>query len=419
MTQPPQSPFGGPNPVDGRPSPYPGHGQPPPAPQWGGPAPVGAPQPAAPQGPPPQAPPQQGWPGAPQQQFQNFSQPGYAPSPPQAKNKKALFITGGATLAVLLVVGIVVAIVSFSGGGSSGPGGGGASSAEAAVKGYLEALSKGDAGAALAFGADQPASRDFLTDDVLKQQTAKWPISNVRILSANETGAVAQVHVSVNFGDQTADQTLMVKKDDSGWRLPAASVKVNLGATGGIRMTNPATGQPIPAAPLMLFGKPAPSNAPVYVFPGWLDLGSASKYLTVSTARPVLLDGLLASGIGLTVATQMQLSEAGTEAAKQAVATAVAECAKSTLLAPPGCPNAMPNPTLVDGTVHWEPPTDLSKVTYTFTAFDVSVRTMGTSQWTITANSTSGGTVQGKQFVPLMGQIDMTQEPLTVKWFGR
>ncbi|MBN9634465.1 MAG: hypothetical protein J0H22_04425, partial [Actinobacteria bacterium] len=66
-----------------------------------------------------------------------------------------------------------------------------------------------------------------------------------------------------------------------------------------------------------------------------------------------------------------------------------------------------------------EPPADLSQVNYTFTAFDLSVRTMGTSQWTITATSTSGATVQGKQFVPLMGQIDMTQEPLTVKWFGR
>lgn len=419
MTQPPQSPFGGPNPVDGPAPQHPGYGQPPPTPQWGGPAPQGAPPQVPPQGAPPQVPSHGGWSAAPQQQFQNFPQPGYAPAPQQAKSKKALFITGGATLAVLLVVGIVVAIVSFSGGGSNGPGGGGASSAEGAVKGYLEALSKGDAGAALAFGADQPASKDFLTDDVLKQQTAKWPITNVRILSTNETGPMAQVHVSVNFGDQTADQTLMVKKDDNGWRLPTASVKVNLGASGGIRMTNPATGQPLPAAPLTLFGKPAPSNAAVYVFPGWLDLGSASKYLTVSTARPVLLDGLVASGVGLTVGTQMQLSEAGLGAAKQAVAAAVAECAKSTLLAPPGCPNAMPNPTLVDGTVHWEPPADLNQVNYTFTAFDLSVRTMGTSQWTITATSTSGATVQGKQFVPLMGQIDMTQDPLTVKWFGR
>ncbi|MUL44552.1 DUF4878 domain-containing protein [Mycobacterium sp. CBMA293] len=420
MTQPPQSPFGGPNPVAGQPPQHPGYGQPQPQPappQWGGPAPVGAPQPT---GAPPQGQPPSGWAGAPQPQFPNFPQSGYAP-PPKAKNKnkKALFITGGATLAVLLVVGIVVGIVSFSGSGSSGPGGSGASSAEAAVKGYLDALSKGDANAALAFGADQPGSKDFLTDDVLKQQTAKWPITNVRILSANENGPVGQVHVSVNFGDQTSDQTLMVKKDDSGWKLATASVKVNVGVGGGIRINDPTTGKPTPAAPLTLFGKPAPSTSPVYVFPGWLDLGSASKYLTVTTARPVLLDGLITPGVALPVGTQMQLSDAGSAAAKQAVAAAVAECAKSTALTPPGCPNAVPNPTLVDGSAHWEAPTDLSQINYTFTAFDLTVRTIGTSQWTLTATSASGGTVQGKPFVPLMGQIDMTQDPLTVKWFGR
>jgi hypothetical protein len=270
----------------------------------------------------------------------------------------------------------------------------------------------------LAFGTDQPASKDFLTDDVLKQQTAKWPITNARILSANETaGAVAQVHVSVNFGDQTSDQTLMVKKDDSGWKLATASVKLNLG--GSLPATDPVSGKPLPKAPITLFGKPVSTDSPVYVFPGWLDLGSASKYLTAATARPVLLDGLVSQAAAMPTGVQVQLSDAGSEAAKKAVADAVAECAKSTALSPPGCPNNMPNPTLVDGTAHWEPPADLSSVQYTFTSFDMSIRTIGTSQWTLTATSTSGATVQGKPVVPLMGQIDMTQDPLTVKWFGR
>ena len=190
-------------------------------------------------------------------------------------------------------MGIVVAIVSFSGAGTSGVGGGGATSADGAVKGYLDALSKGDANAALAFGTDQPASKDFLTDDILKQQIAKWPITNVRILSANEMGGMAQVHVAVNFGDQTSDQTLMVKKDDGIWKLSAASVKLNLGGLAStVPLTDPVSGKPVPSAPITLFGKPVAEAAPVYVFPGWLDLGSGSKYLTVSAARPVLLDGL-------------------------------------------------------------------------------------------------------------------------------
>lgn len=328
-----------------------------------------------------------------------------------------MFITVAATFVVLLVVGIVVAIVSFSGGGSEDNAGGGASTAGDAVKGYLEALSRGDANAALAFGSDQPASKDFLTDDVLKQQIEKWPITNIRILSATETAGFGQVHVAVNFGDQASDQTLMVRQSEGGWKLPAASVKLNL--KGGMPTTDPITGRALPSPPVTLFGKPAANTSTVYVFPGWLDLGSSSKYLTASAPRPVLLDGLLAQGIAMPTGVQFQLSDAGSEAAKQAVAAAVTACAQSTSLSPPGCPNRMPNPTLVDGTAHWEAPVDLNDVQYTFTAFDMTVRTTAMTQWTLTATNTGGETVQGKPMVALMGQIDMTQDPLTVSWYGR
>lgn len=395
MTQPPSSPFGGPNPVDGpaprNPGPPPAPPVPPPVPQWSGP-------------------PHAGWQGP--------LQPGFAPPTPPPRNKKAVFVTVGATLAVLLVVGIVVAIVAFSGGGSEdNAGGGGASTAGEAVKGYLEALSRGDANAALAFGSDQPASRDFLTDDILKQQIARWPITNIRILSANETAGFGQVHVAVNFGDQASDQTLMVRKGEDGWKLSAAAVKLNL--KGSMPTSDPVTGRPVPPPPVTLFGKPAANMSTVYVFPGWLDLGSSSTYLTVSAARPVLLDGLLAQGVAMPTGVQFQLSDAGSEAAKQAVAAAVTACAQSTALSPPGCPNQMPNPTLVDGTARWEAPADLNEIQYTFTAFDMTVRTTAMTQWTLTATNTGGETVQGKPMVALMGQIDMTQDPLTVKWYGR
>jgi hypothetical protein len=131
------------------------------------------------------------------------------------------------------------------------------------------------------------------------------------------------------------------------------------------------------------------------------------------------LDGLLSQGIAMPTGVQFQLSDAGSEAAKQAVAAAVTACAQSTSLSPPGCPNRMPNPTLVDGTAHWEAPVDLNEVSYTFTAFDMTVRTTAMTQWTLTATNTGGETVQGKPMVALMGQIDMTQDPLTVSWYGR
>ncbi|QZH62631.1 hypothetical protein K1X22_13610 [Mycolicibacterium farcinogenes] len=427
MTHPPHSPFGGPNPVDDHTPQNSGYRQAPlpPPPQWGAPAPGAAPQPGplgfdappppAPQV--PQGPPQGDWRGPLQRDFHN-PQIGFpTPVPAPRRNKKALLITAGATGAVLLIVAVVVGIVSFSGGGAGGIGGGGASTATDAVKGYLDALSKGDANAALAFGSDQPASKDFLTDDVLKQQIAKWPITNIRILNANETGDMAQVHVVANFGDQTSDQTLMVKKQDGGWKLSGAAAKINL--TASALTTNPVTGQPLPALPVSLFGKPISGSSVVYVFPGWLELGSANKYLSVTAQRPVLLEGLVAQGVAIPAGLQVQLSDAGSEAAKKAVADAVAECAKSTQLSPPGCPQSVPNPMLVDGTAHWEAPADLSGLQYTFMSLDMGLRVMGTAEWKLTANSTDGTPMQGTPLVPMMGQIDMTQEPLTVKWAGK
>ena len=316
---------------------------------------------------------------------------------------------------MLLVVGIVAVVVSFSGGGPGGDAGG-ASTAGAAVEGYLEALSEGDANAALAFGSDQPATKDFLTDDVLKQQIEEWPITNIKILSADEDGDTARVHVVVNFGDQSSDQTLLVRKLDGRWKLVTAAAKVSLATS--VLNTNPATGEPLPSAPISLFGKAIAAGSAVYVFPGWLDLGSTNEYLSVTAARPILLDGLITQAAAVPNSVQVQLSEAGSAAARKTVADAIAECATSTALSPPGCPQNVPNPTLADGTAHWEAP-DLSGLQYTFMSFDMKVRVTGAAEWKLTANSTDGTPMQGNPLVPMMGEIDMTQTPLTVKWVGR
>ncbi|BCI86920.1 hypothetical protein NIIDMKKI_21260 [Mycobacterium kansasii] len=75
-------------------------------------------------------------------------------------------MTLGAGGAVLVVVAIVLVITLA---GRGGPGGGG--SAGDAVKGYLQALARGDAEAALSYGADLPATKELLTDEVLKSRS--------------------------------------------------------------------------------------------------------------------------------------------------------------------------------------------------------------------------------------------------------
>lgn len=228
LAQPPQAPAGG------YPPPQPGtnaYGQP-----------LGPQQPPVP----PTVPPQPGTnaygqPLAPQQPV--APPPGYGPPPATsgygqppapAKNRKPLLIAAA--------IAVVVAIVGAAGwtflntGSSSGPDS--AASAGDAVKGYLEALSRGDANSALAFSSDQPASKDFLTDDILKQQIAKWPITNIRILSDSSAGngnsaiGYGQVHVAVNFGDKSSDTTLTAKKDGDHWKLERAAIKVEATSSG-------------------------------------------------------------------------------------------------------------------------------------------------------------------------------------------
>lgn len=80
-----------------------------------------------------------------------------------------------------MIAAVIVVVLAVAGGvgwkyfGSSGSGPGNAGSAADAVKGYLEALARGDADGALAYSNDQPASKDFLTADVLKNRSPNGP----------------------------------------------------------------------------------------------------------------------------------------------------------------------------------------------------------------------------------------------------
>jgi hypothetical protein len=139
----------------------------------------------------------------------------YGPQPgPGGRNRKPLIITLSVVAAVVVVIIVVAAIVTFSGSGGSG-------NAGDAVKGYLDALSRGDAAAALSYSTDQPASKDLLSDEILKKQIARWPISDVKILDDNSAHSFgfAQVHVVAKFGGNTSDVTMSISAPRGDRRL--------------------------------------------------------------------------------------------------------------------------------------------------------------------------------------------------------
>jgi hypothetical protein len=364
--------------------PPPGAPQGGPAGPWGAPPPGGAPgwqPPGAPGGPPPGP--------------SGFGPPGW---PPPRKSRKPLWITLGAGGAVIVVVAIVLAITLT---GGAGHGGGG--SAGDVVKGYLEALARGDAEKALSYSSDQPASKDFLSDDVLKKQIGQWPITNVRILNDDSAGSgatigLSRVHVAANFGNTTSDATIDMKKDQGSWKLPSAAIKVQSNT-----ITNDAAGKT-----LTFFDKPLGTST-AYVFPGFIEVGSTNPYLNVKI-KPLLLDQLnLISEAFLQP--EITLSDKGRDAARDQLVAAMGNCQKSNLLAPPGCPISLDPYGLADGTAAWGPG-DVSGIKFDmFDQYRLQLLFNGEIKAPITVKTTGGGTKQGNASQFISGTADMAKTP--------
>lgn len=300
---------------------------------------------------------------------------------------------------MLVVVGIVLAI-TLTGGGGHGSGG----SAGDVVKDYLQALARGDAEAALTYSSDQPASKELLSADILKRQIAQWPIANVRILNDDSRGSggtigFAQVHVAATFGDKTSDTTISMKKEQGRWALPTAAVKVQQFAS---------TANDAASKTLTFFGKPLGSGT-TYVFPGWIDVGSTNPYLKV-TIKPLLLDQLTSYGESY-LQPEITVSDKGRDATHDQLSAAMANCTKSNLLAPPGCPLSVSPAGLADGTATWGP-VDISGIKFDY--FDTTRliwRFSGQVTAPVSAKRRDGAPATTDPNVYVSGEADMAKTP--------
>ncbi|MBB3754203.1 hypothetical protein FHT44_006725 [Mycolicibacterium sp. BK634] len=373
---------------------YPGNPYPNQPPGWG----------ATPGGQPP-PPPQQGWYGYP------AGQPAYGPDgqwqppypPNNGRRRKPLIITLVASAAVLLIVGIVLVVALNTGGGTKTAGAGNAGEA---VKAYLEALAKGDADAALALGVAQPASKKFLTNDALKLQISKWPITNIEITedsSKTEPGDMALVKVSANFGDHHSEGQLPVKKTDDGWKLSSATINVD--TMSGILSSGPAT-------TLSILGKPLGQDTHLYVFPGYLDLKSTVPYIDV-TAQPILLEKMLAGDIASTLTFDYTVNDAGTKAVNTALETWIAGC----LTAPEtqyNCPKQRIDTPINRATAKLDGPIDLSGVTQTLIPMSMSVMTGGPARYHFTAQTTTGESASFTSDLQVSTSVNLAKDPPVV-----
>jgi hypothetical protein len=302
--------------------------------------------------------------------------------------------------ATLVAVAVVVAVVLAERQGRQSGG-----TAGDAVKSYLEALARGDAKAALSYGIDQPASSLFLTGDILKKQVAQWPIRNIKILHDNSSSpgaalSMAHVHVAASFGDQTSDAILDLMMDHNRWKLAASAIKFTPGL--GSSMGNAA------ARTVTLFGTPI-SDTTVYVFPGWIDIGSTSPYLT-ATVPPLLLDQLTMAAPYWVYPTFV-LTDSGRAAVSARLAAIMVNCQKSNMLAPVGCPVQLDPHGLAEGTAVWGN-ADLTAVKFDkLDSYRMTQEFSGQVRVPVTVKTSSGVTTHEDATGFLSGTADLATTP--------
>ncbi|RDH75281.1 DUF4878 domain-containing protein [Mycolicibacterium moriokaense] len=361
---------------------------------------------------PPQGPSAQPWtqqpgPGGPPPGWQPPQSDFANPTPPKSRKKLLIALAAVVLVAAVAFVGYRVT----TGEGIAGIGATPQLSPSETVQQYLDALAAGDAEKALSFGASQPASTDLLTDKILAEQNAEMPVRNIRILDEDNSGEMigsARVHVAVNFGDVVDDVELPLKKDSEGvWKLENAAVKID----------------PPPGADSMdaldtvtLFDQNFDKGS-LYVFPGYLDVGSTNDYLEVTT-EPVLLQGLGAYSSSY-LNPKIALNDDGRQAIEDQLAEAFANCQRSSQLDPPGCPtrvSAYDSRDAIDGTVSWGK-ADFGGIKIgDVSPFDMSVIISGQATMTLSFQTTDGGTRSGTVNTYVNAEADITTTPPTLEW---
>ncbi|MED5812855.1 hypothetical protein VST63_10830 [Mycolicibacterium sp. 050232] len=384
--------FGGPGPFGGQPLP-------PPPPQWG----AGPPQPG---------------PFGNQPQFtgQPSGPPGYIPMPtpkparkpwlrlPSSKRGRRILLGAGA--GVVAVALVAAGVVAFSGGTYDE----GAGTAGEAVTAYLEALQRGDAKTALSLGREQPPDTTMLTDDILKKQMEKFPITDVKILGDIPTAdGGARVHVIAKVGGVDSDESIKLEKPPpgEGWKLKSAAMATEFDTDGTNREL---------VKSITVWGKPIPKSGKGYYFPGLVELASSNPavgiFQVIGDEDPSLYE---ISTMKNTIYPEFEITDQGRQMVMDAMKNALDECAKSTSLQPPNCPNGAARSDFVPDSAKWTAPPDIDGFSVTYMdEKDGTVRVSGRPEFGVSVKTASGQTESGTFTPSVYAKVDVTTDPPTV-----
>jgi serine/threonine protein kinase len=319
--------------------------------------------------------------------------------PKRASRRRPLLAVAAVAAAVLAVAGLVAYFALPHGAPRSAPPDATADQepARQSAQHYLEALSRGDADAALALSANAPATTQWVSADALHAQLALTPITDVAVTSApagpgDDPTSVQYVILSARFGNNSSQTRIAVRRHANDWKLDTATVPLDIGAPGASSAFLKA---------VALFGIPTNGTTPISVFPGALAVSSSNRFIDINApAAPVLLNALAASASHPSIQPVATLNDTGLQAAKTAVDNWEHYCYRG-VAPPPEC-NALSNG---DTTVLVTGAGDFSRAQFSFDPNTMTVAVSGSI--TYTAHSARTGTVTYNAG----GTVDLTKDP--------
>lgn len=257
-------------------------------------------------------------------------------------------MTGGATrrhrgvflVAALLAIAVVITGGSYALAGylhTSGPDG--------AVRGYFDALRRGDEASALGFGDLPSGPRRYLSAAVLREQARVGPISDLRILRTDHNGDRATVHVQyvikVSGTRATVTDAVGVHKNGSGWRLDRAAVPIQIAMSGADERAT-------------ILGGHLPTDTMLF-FPGALPIRFDTPNLQADPGSVIVHLQQREALTQVVVAP----SAVGRQAMDKAVTSALSACVRGGRGVSPLCP--LPDVRAVPGSLRGRLPQSISK----------------------------------------------------------
>jgi hypothetical protein len=333
----------------------------------------------------------QGWPAPPPAQRQE--------SAPKGRRRALRVAAVAATVIVVAAVVGYFAIARDSGGKSAHGGGQAPDAARLAAQRYLEALSRGDAAAALSMSANAPAATQWVSADALRAQLSSSPITDIAVTSApsapgDDPNSVQYVMLSARFGATLSQARIAMRRNGNDWKLDTATVPVNIGTPGVSNASSKA---------VALFGIPTDGASPVPIFPGALVVSSANRFVDITAqAPPVLLNALSGGGSPAAIQPVVTLNDSGREAAKAAVDNWEHYCYQG-VAPPPEC-QVLSNS---DNTVSVVGVGDFSKAQFSFDPNTMQVALSGSVVYFAHSKTTATVTYNAA------GTVDLTKDPPT------